>query len=58
MELGDRYLVVQRAAIGANPAKLANMGIDIQMQLQMGMTLAPPAPLLSTRWNPQRSYKC
>lgn len=28
MELGDRYLVVQRAAIGANPAKHGSHGHD------------------------------
>lgn len=63
MELGDRYLVVQRAALGANPGKLGPPGSGIGfpdsgmggmggMGGEMGMQ-APPASILAAQGDAQ-----
>jgi len=47
MELGDRYLVVQRAALGANPLKHgppgSGIGFDQQALAGMGMSMNGPS---------------
>ncbi|GAA5820955.1 hypothetical protein JCM11251_001895 [Rhodosporidiobolus azoricus] len=44
MELGDRYLVVQRAALGANPAKHGPPGSGIGFPSELAASLGNTAP--------------
>lgn len=55
MELGDRYLVVQRAAIGANPGKQGppGSGIGFPDAALAGAAMAPSQPPASIMANAQ-----